>query len=291
MIADVDVVVVTFNNLGDLSPSISAAREWPRVRRVVVVDNGSGDGTADLAERLADVVVRMPSNVGFGAAQNRGRLETQAPFLLLLNPDALVVPASLEAGRRLLDARPDVAAVEGAVRRAADGAEERWQGPEPGLADLVARLFDLRRRLGEERLKRLAARVGAGYFSDRRVRTVQEVDFLAAVAPLVRRDAMDMVGGFDEGFFLYAEDVDLCHRLRRAGWRLVALPDHWATHEGGASSRGDDARRKRLWWESHRLLVHRHWAGPRRWLGAAVAAIGVASAARSPRARVVRARA
>jgi GT2 family glycosyltransferase len=146
------------------------------------------------------------------------------------------------------------------------------------VADLVARLFRLREWLGEERLKGLARRIGAGYFADRSTPGTADVEFLAAVAVLARRAALDGVEGFDEAYFLYAEDVDLCSRLRRAGWRLVALPTPWATHVGGASSEGAGSLRRRRWWESHRLLVRRHWSGPRRALGLALTGAGLAVA-------------
>jgi GT2 family glycosyltransferase len=275
---DVDAVIVTYNSAAQLESCVAAARRWPRLRRVVVVDNQSRDGSAGLAARLADVVVRSPANLGFGAAQNVGRAESDAPYVLVLNPDAHVEPAGLEAGRALLEAEPAVAAVEGSIVRASDGGEERWQGSEPGLADLAARLLQLRRCLGEARLKRIARAVGVRYFADRAVAAPHDVDFLAAVAPLVRREALEQVGGFDSSFFLYAEDIDLCRRLRAAGWRLVATPDRWATHVGGASSVGAGAARSRHWWESHRLLVARHWSGRRRWAGLALAGAGTALA-------------
>ena len=276
MTPDVDAVIVTYNSETQLEGCVAAVRRWPRLHRVVVVDNQSQDGSVGLADRVADVVVRSPANVGFGAAQNVGREASGAPYVLVLNPDARVEPAALEAGRCVLEAEGDVAVVEGSIVRASDGGEERWQGREPGLADLAARLLQLRRWLGEGRLKRLARAVGIRYFADRAVASRHDVDFLAAVAPLVRRQALEQVGGFDSSFFLYAEDIDLCRRLRAAGWRLVATPDRWATHVGGASSAGAGAARSRHWWESHRLLVARHWSGGRRWAGLALAGTGAA---------------
>lgn len=271
----VDVVIVTFNSERHLDACIAAVRAWDRVGQVVVVDNASQDRSADVASSAAEMVVRMTANVGFGAAQNRGRAETLAPFVLILNPDARVDVAGLEAGLQVMAGSPDVGLVEGAVLRARDGAEERWQGRAPGLADLVARLFRLRQWLGEERLKRLAAGLGVSYFADRRPKKERDVEFLAAVAVLARRQALEDVGGFDETYFLYAEDTDLCARLRSAGWRLVAIPDRWASHVGGASSSGAEAMQRRRWWESHALFVRRHWSGPRRWAGMLVTSAGL----------------
>ncbi len=281
----VDVVIVTYNSERDLAGCIFAVRAWDRVARVIVVDSVSGDRSVSMAGGLADTVVRMPANLGFGAAQNRGRAECTAPFVLVLNPDARVDVAGLAHGLAVLSAAADVGMVEGVVRRAADGAEERWQGPAPGVADLVARLFRMGEWLGEERLKRLARRLGAAYFAERSTPETADVEFLAAVAVLARREALDSVQGFDEAYFLYAEDVDLCSRLRRAGWRLIALPTPWATHVGGASSEGTGPLRHRRWWESHRLLVRRQWSGPRRALGLALTGTGLAVARLSENGR------
>lgn len=271
----VDVVIVTYNSELYLAECIAAVRAWGRVVQVVVVDNASPDRSADVAVDLADTVIRLPTNVGFGAGQNRGRREGRSPFVLILNPDARIEVGGLEAGFQVLASSTDVGMVEGAIFRAADGGEERWQGRAPGLADFVSRLFRLRWWLGEERLKRVAVRVGASYFSDRAVVNERDVQFLAAVAVLTRRQALDSVGGFDENFFLYAEDTDLCNRLALAGWRLVAIPQRWATHLGGASSRGNDAVRRRRWWVAHRLFVRRHWSGPQRWAGLFLTGMGL----------------
>lgn len=279
--ADVDVVIVTFNSATNVAESVAAVRRWPRVATVVVVDNASTDGSTNVADACADVVVRLPANVGFGSAQNVGMAQTTAPFVLALNPDARVAPEGLETGRDLMLAEPSVAVVQGSIVHSEDGREERWQGSEPTLADLAARLLRLRQRLGEDRVARLAKRLGAAYFADRSVQSRRDVDFIAAVAPLLRRDALKDVGGFDRSYFLYAEDVDLCRRLRDNGWRVVAVPGPWATHDGGASSQGARARQTRLWWESHRLLVSRHWKGPRRWAGLALSAAGGRLAART----------
>jgi GT2 family glycosyltransferase len=77
---------------------------------------------------------------------------------------------------------------------------------------------------------------------------------------------------------LYAEDVDLCHRLRVRGWSCVAVPQAWARHEGGASSASTPHRRALLWWTSHRRLVTTHWRGVRRLAGLACCGLGVGDA-------------
>lgn len=272
--AAVDVVVVTYNSADDIHACLAAVRRAPAVGSVTVVDNASTDASVTASRALADEVLPLRHNIGFGAAQNLGADRGASPFVLILNPDAVIECRALELGLSHLEAHPGVAAVQGEIRRAEDGGLERSSGPEPGLADFASRAFHLRERLGERRLAWLARRCGAAYFADRAVAAVEEVDFLAAVALLVRRDALESVAGFDERFFLYAEDIDLCVRLRGRGWHLHRLPGPWATHVGGASSVSDRGRQRRRWWDAHLQLVDRHWVGPRRLTGRALGHLG-----------------
>lgn len=272
--ASVDVVIVTYNSADDVRECLAAARQAPAVGSVTVVDNDSTDASIAVSRPLADEVFHLDSNVGFGAAQNIGADRGTSPYVLILNPDAVIDSSALDRGVAHLMAHPQVAAVQGEIRRAEDGGLERSSGPEPGLADFASRVLRLRERLGERRLAWLARLCGIAYFADRAVTDVEEVDFLAAVALLIRRDALRDVAGFDERFFLYAEDIDLCARLRGAGWRLRALPGRWAVHVGGASSSSDRGLQRRRWWDAHLQLVDRHWVGPRRWCGWALGHVG-----------------
>lgn len=270
MTGDVDVVIVTFNSASHLRDAVEAARAWARTGRVIVVDNASTDDSVSVARDIADVVIANDENVGFGVGQNTGAAEVQTSLFLALNPDAVVDAAGLERGYEILLGQHDIAAVQGVVRRSRDGGAERTHGREPGLADLVSHRFHLRQRLGEGVLRRAAPLLGLRYFTERVPANVVDTPFLAAVAPLIRRPAFDAVGGFDPGFFLYAEDIDLSRRLRNAGWRLVSLPVNWATHVGGASTATNLRGRETEWWRGHRRFVEQHWTGVRREVGLAL---------------------
>ncbi len=270
MTSTVDAVIVSFNSEKHLVACIRAVRAWSRLGRVIVVDNASVDASVAVARAWADDVVVSTRNLGYGAGQNMGITRSGADYVLLLNPDARVVPEALERGFAQIDGCCNIAAVQGTIRRSADGHPERTHGREPGLADLAAHRFRLRQRVGEGALRRIAPLVGRRDFADRVPAGPVRTPFLAAVAPLVRRAAFDDVGGFDEGYFLYAEDVDLSHRLCIRGWRLMAIPDEWALHAGGASSADTPRRREDEWWRAHRRLVEQHWTGTRRTLGLAL---------------------
>jgi GT2 family glycosyltransferase len=177
-----------------------------------------------------------------------------------LNPDARVDREGVHAGIALLDRAGDVAAVQGVIRNRVTGQPERSQGLALGPVHLVGRALGLRRvlRFGIVR-KALQDAPIVGDHVRRVPDKPRDVESLAATALLVRRSAFDSVGGFDEGYFLYGEDLDLCRRLREAGWRLMALPVHWAEHTAYASSAGW-WERELVWWEGVLRYAARWWS-------------------------------
>jgi GT2 family glycosyltransferase len=195
-----------------------------------------------------------------------------APYMLLLNPDAIVDADAVRRGVDLLDRDSRVAAVQGVIRSARDGGAERSQGVEPRPVHLLGRALGAR-RLRSTRLGRLVARRVATLADhvEREPVAPVDVEYLAATALLVRRSAFDEIGGFDTGYFLYGEDIDLCRRFRQRGWRLVALPGVWAVHENGASSSSSMARELE-WWRGTMRFTATWWSAP-----AFAAALGAAS--------------
>jgi GT2 family glycosyltransferase len=225
----VGVVVVSYNTRADLLRCLSALGTNVTVpSEVVVVDNASQDGSA-AAVRAAFPearVIENPENVGFSRANNLGLRATSAAYVLILNSDAELRPGCLEALCALLDRRPDVGVV-GPRTLGGDGTIQVSFGPAlTPLAEWRQRrlVTGVRRRApwALREAERLAARE-------------HEPDWLSASCLLARRAALEAVGGFDEGFFLYEEDADLCLRLRRAGWRVVFTPAAEVVHQLGRS--------------------------------------------------------
>jgi GT2 family glycosyltransferase len=268
--AELDVVVVAYRSGDRIEQCVTRAAQIPFRGRIVVVDHGD-DGAALVAARAGADVFVDPSNPGFGAGQNRGVAATTAPFLLLLNPDADLDPDGVVVGVDWLVRHPEVAAAQGVIVNERSGEPERSQGRELGPWHLLARALGAKRLL-RSRVVRAALRrtalVGDHIY---RVPTAPiPVEALAATALLVRRDAFVEVGGFDPGYFLYGEDLDLCRRLRARGWGLVALPQQFASHVNGASSRGLAARE--LPWWSGTMRFAACWWDSRPWRLAVVAA-------------------
>jgi N-acetylglucosaminyl-diphospho-decaprenol L-rhamnosyltransferase len=250
----IDVVIVTYQSEDHIEACLDAAHRLRRVGDVVVIDNDA-------------------HNRGFGAGQNLGVGRTSNDLILLLNPDAEVLPDAVERGVSLLESRPAVAAVQGAIVNTATGRPERSQGDALTAIHLVGRALGLRRLL-QFRLLRAAFR-HVPVLKDHVDRTpvnATEVGSLAATALLVRRAAFEQVGGFDERYFLYGEDLDLCRRLRNAGWRLVAMPDTWALHTSGASS-SSTVDRERRWWGGTMQYAARWWSTPQFALALAAAVV------------------
>lgn len=254
-----DVVIVTYGSRELLPGCLRSARSLP-AGRVVVVDHGT-DGCAELAERDGVPALRDPSNPGFGAGCNHGARRGDAPAILFLNPDAEADPDAVRDGLDRLAADPSLSAVEGVVRNRADGAPERTGGGDLRAVHLWGRALGARRLLGRPAVRSAARRLPVLADSvERAPARDREVETLAGTALLVRREHFEAVGGFDETYFLYGEDLDLCRRLRARGGRLLQLGRDWAVHREAASSSGWWERELR-WWEGT-LRYRRRWSPP-----------------------------
>jgi len=265
-----DVVVVAYASRATIEQCIEQVGALHGVGTVVVVDHGT-DGTADVAAAMGALVIRDPGNPGFGAGQNRGVAATTAPYVLLLNPDAAPEPEGIAAGVALMDVDPTVGAVQGVITNRATGAPERSSGRELGPVHLLGRALGARRLLAYRPVRALARRIGVVADHVERVPSAPtDVDSLAATAIVIRRDAFDQIGGFDESYFLYGEDLDLCRRMRRAGWTLVAMPDRFAWHDGGASA-ASSTERELTWWRGTMRFAALWWTEAA-WFSALLAA-------------------
>ena len=255
----VDVVIVAYRSDEVIVGAVGAAAKLGGT--VVVVDHGDGRSAA-LAAEAGAVTVVDPANPGFGTGQNHGVARTSSPYVLLCNPDAEIEVAAVQAGADYLELHPGVAAVQGVIVNRSTGAAERSQGRALGPVHLVGRALGARRLLRIPAIRRLARRTATlRDHADRVPAEPTEVESLAATVLLVRRAAFDAVGGFDPRYFLYGEDLDLCLRLRRAGWALTARPEVWAAHESGGSA-DSGVSRELHWWRGTMQYAARWWSFP-----------------------------
>lgn len=195
---------------------------------VIVVDNASSDGSAAMVRKSGRPVrlVENRENVGFAAANNQAIGLSRGRYLLLLNPDTEVKPQALAGMVGYLEAYGDVGGV-GPRLLNPDGTHQISCFPAPTLAREFWRLFHL------DALHPL------GTYPQRMWRSGEplDVEVIQGACLMLRRAALEEVGLLDERYYIYSEEVDLCLRLRRAGWRLVWLPGAQVVHYGGQSTR------------------------------------------------------
>ena len=257
-VTDFASVTVAYGSADVIGDVVGSLADLPGCAEVVVVDNGR-DGSGSLAEACGASVIRRPENPGFGAAVNAAVAATTGAAVLVVNPDASIDPEGVAAGLAHLRAHPSVAMVQGIVRNRATGEPERSMGDELDARHLWGRAVGARRLLRTRAGRWLARAGGVGDHVERVPDGPRSVETLAATAVLVRRTAFEQVGGFDAGYFLYGEDLDLCHRLRQAGWELVALPVPWADHDSGGSA--ESAWSRELdWWRGTMRFAARWWS-------------------------------
>jgi len=225
---DLSFVIVTHNGrdiaLATLESAMSAlgdvAAEW------VVVDSGSADGTPEaIEERWPGIeVLRLP-NVGFAAANNAGFARARGRYLLALNPDTIVRWGGWDALVAAMDARPSIGAAS-VIQEESDGSLQSIRR-DPTVARALSEALLVRRLPG---LEGLQERVLDQAAYDRE----GDADWLVGAVLALRREALDDVGGgFDERFFMYSEEADLCRMLRDRGWEVKHLPVMRILHLGG----------------------------------------------------------
>ncbi|MDX6664556.1 MAG: hypothetical protein QOG68_762 [Solirubrobacteraceae bacterium] len=244
--AELTVQVVNFATKRYLEPCLesvlAALAATPVSSRVAVLENGSGDDLAGLETRFGGRVDFHASerNLGFGGGQNLLAAQHESDLICCVNPD--VVADRTDVFARLLGALDtEHAAVAGPLLRTVDGAPQRFDHGE---------LHGVRARIAN----------GAGHAHWQPRTERGEVAWVSGAFLLVRRSAFDAAAGFDDGFFLYKEEEDLCLRIRKAGGRVVYEPAAEAVHVGSVVA-GRDPRQLA---ESVARYQAKHFPGPRR---------------------------
>ena len=244
----VDVVVVSFNRRKLLAKCCDSIAELGPRAHLIVVDNASEDGSAKMVrERFPQAsLIASDRNLGFGRAVNRGAATGNAALLLLLNSDAELLPGAYASLAAALRADSDAAA---AGPRLTD---------QQGRTELsVGRTLSL---ANEAWFKILGSAHDAGFpmlhgLIERRYGQARKTRSLSAACLLLRREAFDLLGGLDERFFLYAEDIDLCRRLARAGWHLRYVPEARVQHRRGASAAVQPLQTER-WYRASQIAFY-----------------------------------
>ncbi len=260
---DLDIVIVNYKAkdlLRDCLKSIEANQDISV--EVYVVDNASEDGSVETLRQEFPAVgtISLAANGGYGAANNVGlraamdRTGGLSRYVLILNPDTVLPPNALAKGVAFLDEHPQAGAVGPRLVRQ-DGSLDRacrrgFPTPAVSLYHFLYldRLFPRSPRF---------ARYNVTYLDERER---AEVDSLVGACMFIRRQALDQAGLFDEAFFMYGEDLDLCFRIRQHGWQIWYDPTVTVLHYKGASSKQNSAKANYEFYRAMLLFHRKHFA-------------------------------
>ena len=245
----ISTIIVNYNAGSLLRKCVDALLACPLDIEIIVVDNASSDASLDGLQDLSQVcVIRNPANVGFAAACNIGVQASSAPFLLFLNPDCFFQPdaiapllASLQSGDRV--------GMVGGLLVNEDGTEQgggRRAVPTPWRS--LVRAFGLQRFANRWPKLFYDFHLHKQPLPDSPI----EVEAISGACMLVKRDVMEDVGLWDEGYFLQCEDLDWCMRFRQKGWKILFVPDARISHALGACSQ---SRRVFVEWHKHKGML------------------------------------
>ncbi len=271
--ADLAIIIVSSNDAEWLKACLPTVFEHAGSASidVVVANNSSTDDTVNLVE-LDFPAARVVTceNRGFGHANNRAFETTDAPFVLFLNPDTEILSGTFDELLDDMRRRPDVGVL-GVPQHTADGA----------VFPTIRRFPSVRRFLGEalaaEKLPFHSGALGERELDMSHYERETDCDWVSGSFMLVRREALESAGVFDERFFLFAEEVDLCLRVKEAGWRIVHVPTMRILHHADKTGYSE-----RSWMQeafAKRQYVEKHFGTGRR--GAALVAIGMRYAIRA----------
>ena len=229
------VVIVSFNSSECLTACVASVAAHAPAARVIVVDNASVDGSASIDETFPGrvEVLRNQSNSGFARAVNQALAMISGGLVLLLNPDAYLVPESIELLVAELARHPECSLVGPQILNKDGSVQGSARGDPTLLTGLFGRTTLLARIFPGSHLARQNVR------TETRLEPGESfaVDWVSGACMLASHGALAAVGGFDERYFLYWEDADLCRRLRQHGQSVRYVPAAKVVHAGGRSSR------------------------------------------------------
>jgi GT2 family glycosyltransferase len=263
------VVIVSFNTCALLRECLQdLQKETVDIpSEVFVVDNNSADGSADMvATEFATVnLIRSSANLGFAAANNRAFPLCKGKYVVLLNSDAFLRPTALQRSIDHMESRP-TAGLGGAKLIGRDGSWQPSARMFPSLLNEFFSLSGLSQRFPKSRLFGRQDRTWADQGEP------TQTDWVPGAFAIIRRDVLEQVKYFDEAFFLYHEEVDLCRRIKQAGYEIWYWPDIVVVHLGGESSKtvrslsmSESGAQLTLWRMRSELIYYRKHLGYSAW--------------------------
>ncbi len=231
---ELDIVIVNYNSTDYLLRCLKSVYQdlGSRSANIFVADNGSTDNIDRICDQFPGVhLLRQGKNLGFARAVNACMINCQAPFLLILNPDSVIIKGFFNAVLNFMETRTDIGIMGPRIYDPdykVQGSARAFPTPSTamfGRSSILTRLFPNNRMSRKNLLH-----------AESDGKQPMEVDWVSGACMLVRREAIDQVGEFDCGFFMYWEDADWCRRMAHEGWRVVYFPGAAVLHHVGVSS-------------------------------------------------------
>jgi len=263
---DVSAIIVNWNTRDILRDCLRSVYEQTQAItfEVIVIDNASSDDSAAMVRREFPqaILIENPENRGFAAANNQGMKIGKGRYVLLLNPDTIVLDGAIEKTMAFADLHPDVGIV-GCQVWESETKVQRTCFTFPSLRNLIVQKTGLRRLFPRSRFFGSA---NMGWW-DRD--TESDVDVVSGMFMFVRSQAIRQVGMMDEDYFIYAEETDWCFRFCKAGWRRVFTPVARIIHRDGGNKSTDPVRLQTyVQFQKSVLIFYRKHHGLLSWAGA-----------------------
>ncbi|MDF1514227.1 MAG: glycosyltransferase family 2 protein [Anaerolineae bacterium] len=251
------VIIVSWNVETLLKQALTSVyRSWgdePGLE-VIVVDNASVDQSVAMVRREFPytILIANARNTGYPAGCNKGIGQASGEYLLILNPDTEAINRSLHTVIEYMDTHPDVG-IAGPLLKYPDGTHQSSRRRFPNLPILF---------LESTWFQCLAPRklLNKFFMNDQPDNSVQEVDWITGAAMFARREVIEEVGPFDEGYFMYSEEVDWCQRIRKKGWRVIFIPEAIIVHHEGKSSE-QVAEKRHIYFQTSKIRYTRMYHG------------------------------
>lgn len=246
------IIIVNFNTKKLLANCLNSIFAYPydEELEVLVVDNASSDGSSEMISKTYPQIklISNRENLGFSRANNQGIRESKGTYMLLLNSDTEILEGALKAMCEFMDDNPQAGAISCQLLLPDGTPQPFTYGQDPTLSYLIRRII---RMLSKQ--KYMHSWTGEG---------AVETEWVTGACMMVRREAVDSAGYLDENIFMYFEDNEWCHRMRKQGWKIYFLPQVRVVHLGGRSLAADDPGRKAEYYKSLIYFYQKHYSLP-----------------------------
>jgi GT2 family glycosyltransferase len=252
---DLSIVIVSYKAREEMKVALEAvfASQTSYSYEVIVVDNGSGDGTLEMIREqflsdpalAAKTQLYQSTNEGFGKGNNRGIEMTKGQYVLLLNPDTKMAPDTIQVMMDFMKQRPDIGIATCKLMKA--NGELDWacrrSFPDPAVA--------FYRLSGLSKIFRNSKKFAAYNLTYKSIDEETEIDSCVGAFMLISPECLKKIKGFDEDYFMYGEDIDMCYRAKQAGFKVWYYPKTTTIHYKGQASKKES---KLALWAFHQTM-------------------------------------